>query len=684
MRRTIPAIATSVIMIAAFTVGIPSVGAADGTGLYGDWFFETTTAGVVNFTERMPNATVAINGGSGSRATGATIFLNANTPMGAQYGSSRSLSYASIGLGGSFVVPGNPSVTTITFDTATPDSGWSFALGDIDAENVTVAALDDEGTELDVSEWFSGAFNYCNAGSPKPSGCPAGTSTDEPIWESPTIKGNAVDTAGAAAWFTPTAAIKTLVLTQERTIAGGPSYQLWIASDLAGADADEETAPDAKPSEECTATDTRLENGGFELPVIPANSFRQPNQRDVPGWQTSASDGRIEIWSNGFGGVTAPEGAQFAELNATQASELFQVVETTPGQTLIWSLLHRARRAGAQGDTMSVNIGAPGSAPNDVTTFSDTLDDRWVRHTGTYLVPEGQTRTRFGFEAVSTASGNVTIGNFLDDVYFTTLACVPAEIAEEVEDELPKDEEDPTEEGDSDGEKSEEDGSDGEKSEEDGSKGDDAEREPGSATEEGSSSEGSNDGESTTTVVTPDEPIRTDPSGSTTIPILELSGNDGGRIIDVAPPANGTATVEGDTVVYQPNPGFYGTDEVTVTIVDRAGKTVTVAVPVQVGQPQVATNLTLPKRLNIGLNTIVNGPVRTNAKQTASVSVTCGPVLRAKPMGAGGTDCIVRRDNGRVTLLVRADEPLRVTVRLSAPAKGNFAPYREIRRYTVG
>jgi hypothetical protein len=166
---------------------------------------------------------------------------------------------------------------------------------------------------------------------------------------------------------------------------------------------------------------------------------------------------------------------------------------------------------------------------------------------------------------------------------------------------------------------------------------------------------------------------------------LDISGTDGGRITDVTPPANGTATVEGDTVVYQPNKGFYGTDEITVTVIDRTGQTITVVVPIQVGQPQVAVNLKLPKRLKLGTNTIIEGPVRTNAKQTATVRVTCGPILRAKPMGAGGTDCIVRRDsNGGITLLVRADEPLRVTVRLSAPAKGDFAPYNEVRRYTVG
>jgi hypothetical protein len=67
----------------------------------------------------------------------------------------------------------------------------------------------------------------------------------------------------------------------------------------------------------------------------------------VPGWTTTASDALIEIWSSGFNGVASPDGEQFAELNATQDSELYQDVATVPGQKLTWSLYHRARGAGA-------------------------------------------------------------------------------------------------------------------------------------------------------------------------------------------------------------------------------------------------------------------------------------------------------------------------------------------------
>jgi outer membrane protein OmpA-like peptidoglycan-associated protein len=185
---------------------------------------------------------------------------------------------------------------------------------------------------------------------------------------------------------------------------------------------------------QCLVSNTSLVNGDFELPVIPAKSFRLPNQRDVPGWETTATDGRIEIWSTGFQRVDAPEGKQFAELNATQASELFQVVDTTPGDVLTWSLMHRARGGGSAGDTMTVNIGEEDNAPNATYTFTTTLSQGWVRRTGTYVVPEGQTRTRFGFESGPTASGRATVGNFLDDIFFTSIGCIPKDqpAAEEV------------------------------------------------------------------------------------------------------------------------------------------------------------------------------------------------------------------------------------------------------------
>jgi hypothetical protein len=43
----------------------------------------------------------------------------------------------------------------------------------------------------------------------------------------------------------------------------------------------------------------------------------------------------------------------------------------------------------------------------------------WGSHGDDYVVPAGQTCTRFAFRTVSTGSGSPSVGNFLDAVAFT-------------------------------------------------------------------------------------------------------------------------------------------------------------------------------------------------------------------------------------------------------------------------
>ncbi|MER5295586.1 hypothetical protein ABT382_26460, partial [Streptomyces pharetrae] len=79
-----------------------------------------------------------------------------------------------------------------------------------------------------------------------------------------------------------------------------------------------------------------LRNGGFEEPTVSGVEIlpdaSQPQApKHVPGWLTTATDHRIELWRSGFNGVPAAEGSQFAELNANQESTLYQDLRTTPG-----------------------------------------------------------------------------------------------------------------------------------------------------------------------------------------------------------------------------------------------------------------------------------------------------------------------------------------------------------------
>ncbi|XVQ07036.1 DUF11 domain-containing protein [Spirillospora sp. CA-255316] len=191
-----------------------------------------------------------------------------------------------------------------------------------------------------------------------------------------------------------------------------------------------DTGPIGAPAQQSPALQdvprqVALVNGSFEEPKVTSGyenrlpDASRPGARSVPGWRTTASDHLIEIWHQ-RSGREAAHGEQYAELNANEASTLYQDLETTPGTTLYWSLHHRGRSGE---DAMSVKIGPPGGDADRTWTFTDGTA-AWGRHTGVYNVPAGQTVTRFAFEAGATATGDPTVGNFLDDIVFGTAPCV--------------------------------------------------------------------------------------------------------------------------------------------------------------------------------------------------------------------------------------------------------------------
>ncbi|MBX9472082.1 DUF7507 domain-containing protein [Microcella sp.] len=168
-----------------------------------------------------------------------------------------------------------------------------------------------------------------------------------------------------------------------------------------------------------TCANVSIENGSFENPATPANTSRQVNESTMPGWSTTATDDRIEIWHAPFQGVPVPEGVQFVEINATQRSKLYQDVATTPGETIRWQLQHRGRTGI---DTMEVRMGAPEAALALQSTLA--TGQTWRTYSGLYTVPAGQTITRISFDSISSANGNASYGNFVDAVSVTSGACV--------------------------------------------------------------------------------------------------------------------------------------------------------------------------------------------------------------------------------------------------------------------
>jgi hypothetical protein len=195
-----------------------------------------------------------------------------------------------------------------------------------------------------------------------------------------------------------------------------------------------------------------LANGSFEAPVV---SHGAPNWLTGGAspllWDTTEPDNVIELWKNDGAGaqtgltaqaanggkaISAEDGSQWAELNANQTGALFQDLPTIGGQILQWSVWHRGRYSSAANatkkDVMQVQIGSTTSQSAQVPTGQTTPNisdgpDAWVLYRGIYTVPAGQTLTRFQFAAITTASGDNSIGNFIDNLSLNNyVACLNA------------------------------------------------------------------------------------------------------------------------------------------------------------------------------------------------------------------------------------------------------------------
>jgi CshA-type fibril repeat protein len=172
-----------------------------------------------------------------------------------------------------------------------------------------------------------------------------------------------------------------------------------------------------------------LVNGGLEVPAtgvvnVDVPAANAPNPTPGIGWSTNDPALAIEVWKSGFVGVPADSGAQFVEINANAQDTMFQDVATTAGMKIRWSLAHRGR---AGTDTMQLQIGAPAgplvAQVPDGQAGADIADGTgaWGHYSAVYVVPAGQTTTRFAFTSISEAFAP-SYGNFLDSV---SLAALP-------------------------------------------------------------------------------------------------------------------------------------------------------------------------------------------------------------------------------------------------------------------
>lgn len=170
-----------------------------------------------------------------------------------------------------------------------------------------------------------------------------------------------------------------------------------------------------------------LVNGGFEDYQVYGYDLL-PDSSPTSGWATTAPDHLLEIWENGFLGVSAYEGNSFAELNANYASTLYQDVNGLGDfNSINWHFAHRGRYGV---DTMRLTITDLGwdqayGGNNDTVLFTQEFsanNDQWQFHFGT--ITSIGNLTRFAFEAVDAVGGS-TQGNLIDFCGFGSNA-IPA------------------------------------------------------------------------------------------------------------------------------------------------------------------------------------------------------------------------------------------------------------------
>lgn len=138
----------------------------------------------------------------------------------------------------------------------------------------------------------------------------------------------------------------------------------------------------------------KLQNGSFEEGQTFPGNYSQPDQSAVPSWNTTAFEGKIELFKENantyIAGVTLKPtaGTYAAELNADEESTLYQNVTTTPSSVYEWGLDHGGRTtmdtmALVIGPKQSINPSKPNKAGRD--QFMQMVD---------WLIQQGETAVK--------------------------------------------------------------------------------------------------------------------------------------------------------------------------------------------------------------------------------------------------------------------------------------------------
>jgi uncharacterized repeat protein (TIGR01451 family) len=168
---------------------------------------------------------------------------------------------------------------------------------------------------------------------------------------------------------------------------------------------------------------------------------------EIPGWETThplvtngcpAGGGLttpynctpIELWANSFSSVVPAQGIVLAELNAYQASKLFQNVCMSTGEVFNFNFAHRGRsgvdraqfQIGATNvvildvSTNTAGTGVINAGGGAVSTSATGIPGGWTRYAGSYTYTGASGVQPLGFSAISSSGGSTGLGNLLDDI----------------------------------------------------------------------------------------------------------------------------------------------------------------------------------------------------------------------------------------------------------------------------
>jgi len=150
-------------------------------------------------------------------------------------------------------------------------------------------------------------------------------------------------------------------------------------------------------------------NGSFETTTQKPTGFIKMLVGDVAPWLTDDPTGRIEVWKTGFQSFPAQAGVQLTEMDGFSLEQSLTHRFRAPRS--LWSFYHRGRQGN---DTVALDIGKPGQLTR-INTYV-TANTAWVKYQGTYVVPAGQTTTRFALIPIAAAFGQMGAANLIDNV----------------------------------------------------------------------------------------------------------------------------------------------------------------------------------------------------------------------------------------------------------------------------